>query len=158
MKLYLIRHGDAEIMMNDAIRPLSPQGQQEAKNAGRYLLKVGANLDFIYHSTLSRSRETAEQLAHILSAGALLVERDGLCPGDNPTLFAQELQAEKRSGVIVGHLPFVHILASELLMNPRELLPIRYTTGTIVSLERGEYGEWSLRAFTPAKIIAKLTA
>ena len=40
MKLYLIRHGDAEYSTNDTIRPLSPQGELEAKNAGRYLLKT----------------------------------------------------------------------------------------------------------------------
>ena len=47
MKLYLIRHGDAEYSTNDTIRPLSPQGELEAKNAGRYLLKTDSKLDFI---------------------------------------------------------------------------------------------------------------
>ena len=44
MKLYLIRHGDAEYSTNDTIRPLSPQGELEAKNAGRYLLKTDSKL------------------------------------------------------------------------------------------------------------------
>ena len=156
MKLYLIRHGDAEYSTNDTIRPLSPQGELEAKNAGRYLLKTDSKLDFIYHSTLRRSRETAEHIAQTLNAVALLNERDGLRPEDDSLLFAEELQIERQSGAIIGHLPFLHILASTLLLSSPELLPIKYTTGSVLCLEREGYGEWLLRSFTPAKIIAKL--
>ena len=156
MKLYLIRHGDAEFMANDTVRPLSQQGEREAKSAGHYLLKVDTKVDFIYHSTLRRSRETAEHIAHILNAVALLKERNGLCPEDSPALFAEELQIERQSGAIIGHLPFLQIIASILLLSPSEMLPIKYTPGSILCLEREGYGEWLLRSFTPAKIIAKI--
>jgi len=41
MKLYFMRHADALDGMEDAIRPLSPRGKEEAQRVARFLKQAG---------------------------------------------------------------------------------------------------------------------
>jgi phosphohistidine phosphatase len=66
MDLYIIRHADAgdpkEWTGDDAERPLSPLGHQQAKALGEVLRRRGVNLGVVVSSPLVRTRETAEDV------------------------------------------------------------------------------------------------
>ena len=161
MKLYLIRHGDAAHLMdcnvsNDSLRPLTEKGKEEARNVGLFLKRQHAELNFLFHSTLLRSFQTAEIAAKIADFTVLLEEQRGIAPEDDPEAFATRLGLEKRSGAVVSHLPFLHLLASHLLNGSGAILPMKYTTGSIVCLEKEGYSGWMLRSFIPSKVLANL--
>ena len=57
-----MRHGDALKSGSDLNRPLSEKGVSEGEAAGEFLRFVGEFPDLILHSTLLRSKQTAERV------------------------------------------------------------------------------------------------
>ena len=49
MKLYLVRHGNAEAGSNDLVRPLSREGIDEVKRVAEFLKTHGAQVNTVYH-------------------------------------------------------------------------------------------------------------
>lgn len=158
MKLYLVRHGDAMPMLDDDARPLSEQGKGEAKNLARFLKLMLVKPRFIFHSTLSRSHETALLIAEGLGCPHNLQERKGLRPEDETDAWVLELEAASEHCVIVGHLPFLPALASRLLTGSEDGFSFKFPTGSVVCLEREGYGGWFLRHFVTTKIIKAIFA
>lgn len=116
--LYLMRHAKAESASVNSKRPLSHYGIRQihssaalAKAGGRYL-EVPAE---ILHSPKERTRETAERLCQDLGWKVPLIEKKGLDPDEDPGLILEEIKADPRTLMIVGHLPFLPHL-SELLV------------------------------------------
>jgi len=63
MKLYFVRHASAsDISASDAARKLTNEGCEEARVAGKALVKLGAKPARIFSSPLVRARQTAEIL------------------------------------------------------------------------------------------------
>lgn len=154
-----MRHGDAQSGLLDEIRPLSPQGMTEARQAGIFLKKSGETPDTVYHSTLLRARQTAEIAAREIDPEMRLYECKGLCPHDSVTAFASDFSGGlDRNIMVVGHQPFISALASFLLSKSITALTIQFTTGTITCLERDETfdGGWTLRLHVTAKTIHKM--
>ncbi len=155
MKLWLMRHGDAIDMAEDAVRPLSQEGRTEALNAGAFLKKVNSSPDLILHSTLRRAAETASIIAAELNISNRLSERQGLEPDDDPEVWAAELAIEDGDTLVAGHLPFVPRLASLLLTGKKDGLAIRWTTGSIMCLSRESCNDWKLLYFITSKGLSK---
>lgn len=86
MLIYLIRHGQTDwncrrLFQGELDIPLNDQGLAQAEGIGRRF--QGVPIDRIYHSPLSRAKDTAEALARY--TGAPLTSTDGLheiCMGD----------------------------------------------------------------------------
>jgi phosphohistidine phosphatase len=117
--IYLIRHADAVSDEEDPLRPLSTKGREQVVRACELLRKeAGFAPAEIWHSPLSRSRETAELLAQGLGLHARLILRMGLEPEDDPSAVAEALGSEKRSIALVGHEPHLGILASIMTRGP----------------------------------------
>ena len=70
-----MRHGNALAGDPDHVRELSDRGVREAKAAGEFLRSIDEVPDVILHSTLRRSRETAEYVEAVFKAEGLLQER-----------------------------------------------------------------------------------
>lgn len=139
MKIFIMRHGDAVDMLDDAVRPLSEQGRGEARAAGVFLGAIREVPSQIWHSTLLRARETAEIVAGEIGCGVREV-RDVL-PGSDASSFARSVDALDDGTMIVTHLPFAGLLASALIDGG----DIRFTTGTVCCLERRSgRGAWSV--------------
>lgn len=156
MKLYLVRHGDAVPMVDDDKRPLSIQGRHEAENAGLLLKTINAKPAFIFHSTLLRGIETAQIIADVLGCDEQITERFGLLPEDTTDHWVSELSTESQNCLIVGHLPFLPALASVLLTGSEDDIAFKFSTGSVLCLEREGYGVWSMRHFITSKIIRVL--
>src|ERR1700730_7056055 len=75
MDLYLVRHADALALgergiTEDAERPLSEEGQAQAKSVGAGLQRMGVHLNLIVSSPLVRARQTTEGLVREWAAPA----------------------------------------------------------------------------------------
>ncbi|MDR1875834.1 MAG: phosphohistidine phosphatase SixA [Synergistaceae bacterium] len=154
MKLYLVRHGDAIPMESDERRPLSVQGRAESENVGHFLKRTMVKPHLICHSTLLRSAETAALIAGVLGCPQCLREQEGLLPDDDTDSWAEELGTMVENCVLVGHLPFLSALASNLLTGSEDDLSLKFPSGSVLCLEREGYGGWTLRYFVTAKIVA----
>jgi phosphohistidine phosphatase len=156
VRIYLMRHGDASSGVSDSIRPLSEQGVLEAEAAGRYLRKTGEMPDLIMHSTLFRSRRTAELARTAAGLDVPLRESENLAPEDSTEKFISEMVSEfvktDKKILVVGHNPFISDLASLLLTRSKSALPIKFTTGSIFGADSISVGKlWTLRFYVPSK-------
>ena len=87
MRLYFIRHGESTSNYGEFITgrqdvPLTEKGREQAREAGREILKQGIKLDHIICSSLVRAHDTAKLIAHqigypedMIQVNDLVIER-----------------------------------------------------------------------------------
>ncbi|MGH8150625.1 MAG: SixA phosphatase family protein [Steroidobacteraceae bacterium] len=85
MRLYLIRHaatvpGDPARWPDDGVRPLTPAGMEEFREAAAGLARIAGSVDAVLASPFVRTRQTAEILA-ICAGWARATEAPQLVPG-----------------------------------------------------------------------------
>jgi phosphohistidine phosphatase len=119
MKVWFLRHADALDGSDDAARPLSPKGEEQCRQMGRFLRKTAATPTHIYASPLVRARQTAEHIAEAISADerlkisevAALLNETGQREFD--TWLARI--AEGELPLLVGHEPSISARVRRLL-------------------------------------------
>lgn len=117
--IYLMRHADAVSDEVNAARPLSQKGRDQVGRVCAALAKCGGVKPAeVWHSSLERSRETAELLARGLGLPAPLVLTAGLEPEDDPARIAVTLRSKKGDLAVVGHEPHLGVLASLMVHGP----------------------------------------
>jgi len=142
----LMRHGEAVSTCDNPQRPLSIEGRQHAERMASWLVATGYRVDEIVHSEKVRARQTAKVMGRRLDIHASKVHQiGGLDPGDDPLSLADGLEAERRSVMVVGHLPYLARLASTLLVGDPDRLHLRFLDAGLVVLTRGP-GGWQLEA------------
>jgi phosphohistidine phosphatase len=101
VRLYLIRHAEAEKGEPDELRRLTPEGREAARRLGKEL--AAEDIAVVLSSPLLRARETAELVAKACGIEAEVDER--LAPG--ATVADVRAAADERGdGVaMVGHQP-----------------------------------------------------
>jgi phosphohistidine phosphatase len=112
VNLYLIRHADALALgergiTDDADRPLSEEGEAQAKAVAAGLQRHGVHLELVVSSPLLRARQTAERMLREWAAPAPELSLcDGLGPGGKRRKLARFLRGLTRSELaLVGHQP-----------------------------------------------------
>jgi phosphohistidine phosphatase len=141
--VYLMRHGEAATGQPDARRPLTPAGRAAIERVAWRAAAAGVRPGAIYHSGLLRAQQTAEILARHLGASADVHAREGLQPEDAVEPVAAWLVGQLNQDqalVLVGHLPFLGRLASQLLVNDPQLQVINFQPGALVKLSSGADG------------------
>ncbi len=110
MKLYFVRHGQAESrdtwpQAQDHLRPLSEDGVRRMHTTARTFRKLGLQPAAILTSPLIRARQTADIVAEAL--GCEIVEEESLEPGFGLTALKALLQrhADAEALMLVGHEP-----------------------------------------------------
>ena len=139
MKLYLLRHAEAQSTYPDEDRVLSERGRNTVVALANLLkAKEVIAIDEIRHSTLVRTGETAQILSAEMNLDLPLNEIDGLAPSDNVHTLVDQLQVEEKNIMLVGHLPQLAILASTLVT--RVEVPILFNLNTcgLIAFERYE--------------------
>ncbi len=150
MRLYLVRHATAQPNHLDPRRPLSDRGQQEAAKVAAFFQGKNLKISALWHSTKLRAFQTAEILAPVLQIENGLSQRAGLSPNDPIVPIQNEIASCRSDLMIVGHLPFVSLMASRLLTGNSSSDIISFYTATVVCLE-GEGENWRLAwTITPA--------
>jgi phosphohistidine phosphatase len=145
MYLYLVQHGQAKSKDEDPNRPLTQKGQNDVKKISAFLKKAGLSVENIWHSGKTRAAQTADILASGVKVNQAIVQHDGLAPNDVIGPVKAELIEAKQDVMIVGHLPFLSKLASELVANRASAGIVTFQQGGIVCLERNEDLTWSVR-------------
>jgi phosphohistidine phosphatase len=120
MLLTLVRHGDATAPNNslgDAGRCLSLRGREQARAAGRALALQGPHLTHVWTSPLVRAVQTTELMLAALAFDGVVEARDDLYPDSSSGSLLQSLRSLDPSAdvLVVGHMPYMAALASELL-------------------------------------------
>lgn len=138
MRVVLVHHADAVSPAVDPQRPLSAHGQRQAGELAASLALRKFVPAAIWHSGKLRSRQTAEAFLHTCAPFADFRMIRGLHPDDPPEWLRDELAAETRDVLLVGHMPHIARLTS-LLSNGSETMPLH----GMVGLERAEDGSWT---------------
>ncbi|MDT8404928.1 phosphohistidine phosphatase SixA [Sulfuriflexus sp.] len=144
MKLYLVQHGEACTSEVDPSRPLTEQGKTDVNRLAVFLRKSGVRVDRIVHSGKLRARQTADRLVNAVAAGKVPETCDLLQPNDDPARFTQLSAAWTGDTLVVGHLPFVARLVSQLTLGNTRTLFADFTPGSAVCLERHADNRWTL--------------
>ena len=143
----LMRHGEAQSSYENPSRPLSDAGRAHVEKVACALAGIGPRLEQVRHSGKARALETAEIFAARVGVTAdLVLQYDGLAPEDDVEVVAQELEREGRSVALVGHLPFMGLLASRLLSGEAGRLGFRFQDAACMVLCRIA-GGWRLELF-----------
>src|SRR4051812_19345231 len=107
MRLYLLRHGEADWPdwdKPDNERPLTESGKKEVRKVSKLLDKIGVALDDILTSPLPRARQTAEIVAERFKLAVR--EEESLCSGFGVQELKQLIRKYRvDSLMIVGHEP-----------------------------------------------------
>jgi phosphohistidine phosphatase len=121
-EFYIMRHGLAETrevttVLDDAKRPLTPEGREKLRVIASGLAKVGMEVDWIVSSPLVRAVQTAEIVADELDSNPPLDLCDALKPGGSPEALITFLakRANRRRVLVVGHEPDLGELAARLI-------------------------------------------
>jgi len=103
MRLYLVRHGEAEPGEPDELRPLTKAGREQAHALGERLAAVEPKPAVVLTSPLLRARETAAAIAK--ATGADLRTDERLAPGATLATLAEAVAGAPGPVVAVGHQP-----------------------------------------------------
>ena len=110
VRLYLVRHAKAAPGDPDGLRPLTPEGREQARLLAERL--AAEQPDAVVTSPLLRARETAEVLAR---ACGLEAEPDELlAPGATSADARQAAAGRGERVVLVGHQPDLGRIAAAL--------------------------------------------
>ena len=121
MRLYVMRHAEAEPrgsagISSDSKRPLTEEGQRQARRVAEGLKRLRVHVDLIVTSPYLRAVQTAEAVARVLGVRTrihkLLELRSETAPAD--TSLALRAFAEEQL-LCVGHEPHLSAWIAELV-------------------------------------------
>jgi phosphohistidine phosphatase SixA len=110
MRLFLARHAKAAPGHPDELRPLTPEGREQARGLGERLAARQPSL--VFTSPLLRARETGSAIAK--AAGAELRIDDRLAPGATAEGLLELVAGAGEVVVAVGHQPDCSEIAAAL--------------------------------------------
>jgi phosphohistidine phosphatase len=157
MKIYLVRHGEANPEEIDPEKNLSDSGRNEIKHLAESIRHLNITVKEMRHSGKARARQTAEILADSISSESGLIKKAGLNPNDPVAPVADELTALGEDITLVGHLPFLARLTSYLLTGNELKSAFNFEAGGMVCLEHNKR-KWSLSWFVNPDLYRKENA
>lgn len=135
MKLWLLRHGEAHPPVSEeALRPLTERGMQEARQAGEVLPTT--EIALVLQSPYCRALETAQLALAVNGYQGAVKTVDWVIPDASPRRALDCLDTYEACGnlLLVAHQPFLGALAG-LLVNGTETEPLPLATGSLLELE-----------------------
>jgi phosphohistidine phosphatase len=144
MKLYLVQHGNAVSKQENPDRPLSEQGRSDLARVAGFIRPLKIEADYLWHSKKSRAAQTARILAEVIKTRKGISERDDIKPNDEIAALERELSKVSADVMIVGHMPFLGRLASELLSGSETANTVRFRQGGIVCLNYDKDTGWQI--------------
>ena len=141
--LYLVQHGKPMPKEKDPDRPLSEEGRGDVNKMASFLKNAQVSVTDIFHSGKTRASQTAEIFFRILEPAGKLLKQEGLSPMDNVKIFQEKLQRVKANCMIVGHLPHLAALTSQLVTGQQEHPIVSFQQGAVVCLRENEQG-WTV--------------
>jgi phosphohistidine phosphatase len=116
VQLVLVRHAKAAAGEPDELRPLTPEGREQAGALAQRLRDAGIHPAAVLTSPLLRARETAQLIANEL--GAEVVPDERLSPGATADAVTEAVAGRGETVVVVGHQPDCSQIAAALTGGP----------------------------------------
>lgn len=167
MKLYLMRHGIAEMLgtggvLHDRDRALTAKGEKRVREIARGLRRLGVKPEVILTSPLRRACQTADLVAAELGLADRLEETAHLgVPPDSAALLRQ-LQKRRpppRAVLLVGHEPHLSELVALLIAGPSAEVGLTFKKGGVARLEASGLTEGrcaTLEWLLPPRVLRRL--
>lgn len=148
MELYLMQHGQAVSGQEDPARPLSREGVEQVQLSARAIQRLGLSFDVIVCSPKRRSHQTAALVAEAIRYPySDILESKTVLPQAEPDELLHKLsQVIGDKILVIGHLPNLSRLASQLLGREQEL--VRFENGGLVCVEMVSESNLLLSAMT----------
>ncbi len=145
MALFLVQHGKAAPADIDPERGLTAEGRAEVERIAGVARGYRVVVTAILHSGKKRARETAEIFAEKLGPGIGITAITGMDPNDDVAAFADRVSAGDNQ-MLVGHLPFMEKLASQLIAGSADRPVFKFQNGGIVCLDiHPATGTWVIK-------------
>jgi phosphohistidine phosphatase len=103
VRVFLVRHADAERGEPDELRVLSAKGREQSRRLAEQFAAEGVRPTAVLTSPLVRARETADAIARATGTRAEPVER--LAPGATVDDLLAAVAGRDEPIVVVGHQP-----------------------------------------------------
>lgn len=138
LHLYLIRHAKAfpkgKAYPNDALRPLTSEGLQQAEQVQQALARLGITFDVLLSSPWTRAIQTAQALKGS-SADQFAVIPE-LADSNFPALLTalRCFEQEDAHIALVGHQPWLEQLASWLITGKSKTMRLNVKKASIIKL------------------------
>lgn len=137
VKLFLLRHAHAVSEAEDPVRPLSERGRDQMRALTDFLLtRSSLEVERVWHSPLTRARETADLFCEQLGIKGTRREIDGLLPFDDVRGVARRLSGFGHPLLVVGHEPHLGRLVSMLVCGNTDQEVVDFKKGALLCLER----------------------
>ncbi len=143
MKLLLMQHGEALSKQEDTERPLSDKGCNDVKRIANFLRNTHININLVIHSGKKRAEQTAILMIKNLASAADIETSNLINPNDEVADFFTQLAPDQNDILVVGHLPFMSNLVSQLCCK-NNLAIVSFQPGSIVCIENNENKEWHI--------------
>ena len=121
MRVYLVRHAEAEPGEPDELRALTSHGRWQAKELSQRFARRGIRADTVLSSPLLRARQTAEAIA--AEAGVTAEQEERLAPGATADDLRAVVAGRGETVVVVGHQPDCGLIASAITGEPAPAFP-----------------------------------
>jgi len=121
MRLYLVRHAEAAPGEPDELRPLTPEGREQARALGKRMFSEDAAPALILTSPLLRARETGGELARAFDIES--VADDRLAPGATVDDVRDAVKGRGDQVIVVAHQPDCGQIAAALTGGPEPRFP-----------------------------------
>lgn len=138
MKIYLVRHGQAESPEVNSERPLTKAGEKEVLELAKRIKEKSFGVDQIIHSGVLRAKQTAEIIQKELGDTHPLEKGEDLLPNSDPKIWAEKLEQSNKNIMLVGHMPYMAILG-ELLIKNSASLGFQTASMIVFRFEEGEF-------------------
>ncbi len=145
MKLYLLRHAQANSPAVDPEKGLSPEGVAQAKKMSESVSQL-ANLEVkvVLYSSKQRARQTAEIMVEKMLPAPRIMQTNNLEPEGDVQVWVERALTSEENVMLVGHLPHLGRLAACLLSRDESKEVVEFTTATLACLVRDSDGNWHL--------------
>lgn len=153
MKVYIVRHGQAASSDVDPQRGLTPAGRLQVERIAKLLKSLNLSVDCVWHSGKARAEQTAEILTEAMTVKEAVAAHPGLAPNDHVKPIRDEIEAAGQDIMIVGHLPFVGILTSQLLTGTESTWPINFKEATAASLQKPSDNHWQIEWVVTPQVV-----
>jgi phosphohistidine phosphatase len=150
--VYLVHHGEAVSKDEDPARPLTQAGWLAVERIAGWAAAADVRPDEIVHSGKLRAEQTAEILADYLMPAKGTSIRRGLGPDDDVRPLADSLAAADRTLMVVGHLPFLGRLVSQLVVGDADRPVVQFEAAGLVGLQFRD-GLWTITCVVDPELL-----
>ncbi|MEI6897057.1 MAG: phosphohistidine phosphatase SixA [Psychromonas sp.] len=150
MHIYIMRHGQAEMMANsDSERALTALGRSESEQMASSLVKQHITFDAVMVSPYLRAQQTWESVRPFFPEISNVQTVNALTPSGSARISVNEIAALQALGtkslLIVSHLPLVGYMVGELV--PEAGVPT-FATSALAHVELDDGGFGTLHSLT----------